>query len=158
VIFDPDWVLLEADADEVLLGLLARDNEPQHHWPPPRFIPPFLERRDYAQKLRNRQRAEHVRQLAEQREVERVAEEAERARLAALQAEQARLAAQEAERARLVAVERAKQSRLDQIMADHLTRPQMAPSFVRAPEPIRRAARFLGPPPLAYILRRGPAR
>lgn len=143
--------LLDDDADEVLLGLLARDNEPQHHWPLPVFLPPYLDR---VAAIRRQRRHEHHRLFAEQRDAERVAQEAEQSRLAALRAEQARMAAREAEQARLVAVEQAEQSRREQLMAEFMTRPQMAPSFVRAPEPIRRVARFLGPPPLAYILRR----
>lgn len=155
------WELLDEDADEVLLNLLARDNEPQHHWPPPRIIPPYLERFD----ARRERRAERDQFLAELREAGLAARKAEQARLATLRDEQSRLAAQEAERDRLVAaqeaerdrlvaVERAEQARRDQLMADYFTRPQMARSFVRPPEPIRRAARFLGSPPLAYILRR----
>ena len=31
-LFDPDFCLLDDDADEVLLGLLARDNEPPPHY------------------------------------------------------------------------------------------------------------------------------
>ena len=33
--------ILEEDADEVLLRLLANDNEQPFHWPPPRLIPPM---------------------------------------------------------------------------------------------------------------------
>ena len=151
---NPDAELLEDDADEILLRLLARDNEPQHHWPPPRLIPPYLERFDALRELSRQRRHEHERLRADQREVARVAQEAEQSRLAAPRAEHDRLAAQEAEQARLAAVEQAQQGRRYQLVADYMTRPQMAPSFVRTPEPVRRAARFLGAPPLAYILRR----
>jgi regulator of protease activity HflC (stomatin/prohibitin superfamily) len=166
---NPDWGLLEDDADEVLLGLLARDNEPQHHWPPPRFIPPYLEGLEAAQELRRQQRAEHARQLAAERaeqdrqlaarlEAERAVAEAEQARLAALQAEQNRAAAQEAEQARLAAVAQVEWVRMNRLTADYMTRPQMAPSFIPPSKIAPRVPRFLGPPSLAHILQRGARR
>lgn len=166
---NPDWGLLEDDADDVLLGLLARDNEPQHHWPPPRFIPPYLERLEAERQLRIQQRAEHARllaaeraeqdrQLAERQAAVRIAEEAERGRLAAIQAEQDRLAAREAEQARLVAVAQAEWARMNRLTADYMTRPQMAPSFVPPSKIAPRVPRFLGQPSLAHILQRGARR
>lgn len=158
MLHNPDCDLLEDDADEVLLGLLARDNEPQHHWPPPRFIPPYLEGLEAERQLRIQQRRERDLLLVEQQAAAWIAEVAEQARLAALQAEQDRLAAQEAEQARLAAVAQAEWARMNRLTADYMTRPQMAPSFVPPSKIAPRVPRFLGPPSLAHILQRGARR